>query len=144
MRSEACATSFWTRVGRTTILGENIPRATIFGSSSLAVVGTAAFWRQRVTSVLGLLLAIGTILIILSIVGADHSTAVARLRHPAVATLFLLTILNFCVHMGIGMQVIIEDYVHKPAAKTLLLMANTGIVVTTGTALALVKIAVAG
>jgi succinate dehydrogenase / fumarate reductase, membrane anchor subunit len=108
--------------------------------------GTTDFWRQRATSALGLPLAIGTILIILSNAGADYETAVARLRHPAVATLLLLTILNFCVHMRIGMQVIIEDYVHKQAVKTLLLMANTGLVVVMGiaSALALVKIAVGG
>jgi succinate dehydrogenase / fumarate reductase membrane anchor subunit len=48
--------------------------------------------------------------------------------------------------MRIGMQVIIEDYVHKQAVKTLLLMANTGFVAVMGiaSALALVKIAVGG
>jgi succinate dehydrogenase / fumarate reductase, membrane anchor subunit len=124
-------------------LRTSLARARGLGS---AKIGTVDFWRQRVTSVLGLPLIIGTILIILSSAGASYSTTVARLHHPVISTLPLLTILNFCVHMRIGMQVIIEDYVHKPAVKTVLLMVNTGFVVMTGIAgaLALVKIAVVG
>ena len=123
-------------------LRTSLARARGLGS---AKSGTEDFWRQRVTSVLGLPLTIGAVLIVLSSVGVDHETAVARLGHPVVATLLLLTILNFCIHMRIGMQVIIEDYVHKRAPKNLLLMANTGFVVTMGIAgaLALVKIAIA-
>jgi succinate dehydrogenase / fumarate reductase, membrane anchor subunit len=115
-------------------------RANGFGS---AKSGTRNFWRQRVTSVLGLPLTLGAILIVLSSLGVDHGEAVALLRHPAVAIVLLLTLVNFCVHMRIGMQVIIEDYVHGPKAKALLLMANTGFVFAAGVAgtLALLKIA---
>ncbi len=123
-------------------LRTSLARARGLGS---ARSGTVDFWRQRVTSLLGLPLTIAAVLIVLSSVGIDRDAALARLGHPAVATLLLLTILNFCIHMRIGMQVIIEDYVHKPAAKALLLMANTGFTFTMGIAgaLALVKIATA-
>lgn len=91
-----------------------------------AASGTEHFWRERLTSVLALPLTLAFILIVLSSLGVDHATAAARLGHPLVAIVLLLTILNTCIHMRIGMQVIIEDYVHGTAAKTALLMANTG------------------
>ena len=125
------------------ILRTPLARARGLGS---AKSGTTDFWRQRVTSVLGLPLIAGTILVIVSSLGADYRSAVECLRRPAVAILLLLTILNFCVHMRIGMQIIIEDYIHKEAVKALLLMANTGFVAAAGVAgaLALVKIAAVG
>lgn len=111
-----------------------------------AASGTTDFWRQRLTSVLGLPLTVAFVVIVLANVGVGHATAVARLGHPLVAILLVLTIVNFCVHMRIGMQVIIEDYVHGPILKILLLMANTGFAVAMGVAgvLAIVKIVVMG
>lgn len=121
------------------------PLARVEGLGS-AKSGTRDFWRQRVTSVLGLPLTLAAIIIIFSSLGVGYDKVLARLRHPAVAIALLLAILNFCVHMRIGMQVIIEDYVHEPKAKALLLTANTGFVFATGVAgaLALLKIAVSG
>ena len=62
------------------------------------------------------------------------------------AALLLLTIFNFSVHMRPGAQIIIEDYVHNPVLKPLLLMTNTGLVSAVGVvgALATVKIALVG
>lgn len=92
-----------------TSLRTSLVRARGLGS---AKAGTETFWRQRLTSVLGLPLSIALIVIVLACIGVDHATATARVGNPFVATLLLLTLLNFCVHMRIGMQIIIEDYVH--------------------------------
>jgi len=96
--------------------------------------GTEQLWRQRLTAILGLPLTVAFILIVLSVLGVDHATAAARLGNPPVAIVLLLTIVNTCVHMRLGMQVIIEDYVHATPAKTGLLMANTGFTAALGIA----------
>ncbi|MEK4031883.1 succinate dehydrogenase, hydrophobic membrane anchor protein [Methylocystis sp. IM3] len=108
--------------------------------------GTRDFWRQRVTSILGLPLTLAAIIIFVSSLRVDHAKVVTRFHHPMVAIVLLLTILNFCVHMRLGMKAIIEDYVHEQRAKALLLMANTGFVFATGIggALAVLKIAMGG
>ena len=87
--------------------------------------GTEHFWRERLTSVAEIPLEIAAIGIIFSLIGADHARAVAILGSPFVAVVLLLWILNAATHMRLGMQVIIEDYVHAELPKLVLLMANT-------------------
>jgi succinate dehydrogenase / fumarate reductase membrane anchor subunit len=83
--------------------------------------------------------------IVLACIGVDHATATARVGNPFVATLLMLALLNFCVHMRIGMQIIIEDYIHTQFAKALCMIANSGFTAAIGVAgaLAIVKIVAA-
>ena len=55
----------------------------------------------------------------------DYAGALALVANPLVAIVLMAFILSACVHMRLGMQVIIEDYVHAEGAKIALLMANT-------------------
>ena len=87
--------------------------------------GTDHFWRQRLTSVALLLLLPFMLWIALAIVGAEYETVVRTLGNPVVSILLVLFILTGVVHMRLGMQVIIEDYVHTEGAKVALLMLNT-------------------
>lgn len=87
--------------------------------------GTDHFWRQRVTSVAALLLLPFMLWIALSLVGAVYETVTSTLRNPIVAILLISFIVTSAVHMRLGMQVIIEDYVHTDGAKIALLMLNT-------------------
>ena len=87
--------------------------------------GTGHFWHQRVTSVAGIPLTIGLLLIITALLGRSHAAVVQILGSPIVAIIMLLFIINTAYHMWIGMQEIILDYVHEDRWKLLSLMANT-------------------
>jgi succinate dehydrogenase / fumarate reductase membrane anchor subunit len=87
--------------------------------------GTDHFWRQRLTAVAGLILLPFALWLALALIGADYATVRRTLGNPAVAVLLLLFIVTNIVHMRIGMQVIIEDYVHTEGAKIVLLMLNS-------------------
>ena len=55
--------------------------------------------------------------LIATLAGTDLATVKATLAHPAVAIALMVLIVSMAVHMRIGMQVIIEDYVHGEGAK---------------------------
>ena len=87
--------------------------------------GTEHFWRQRLTAVANVPLTIAFVVIVVGLLGRNHAAVVQILGSPLVAIVMLLVITSVCVHMRIGMQVIIEDYVHNERHKLALLMANT-------------------
>jgi succinate dehydrogenase / fumarate reductase, membrane anchor subunit len=87
--------------------------------------GTGHFWRQRLTAVANVPLTIAFVLIVVSLLGRNHAAAAQILGSPLVAIVMLLFIVSITTHMRIGMQVIIEDYVHEEPARLLLVMLNT-------------------
>jgi succinate dehydrogenase / fumarate reductase membrane anchor subunit len=90
-----------------------------------ARAGTDHFWRQRVTSVAAIPLSIAGIVIVMALLGRNHAAAVQIIGSPLVAITLLLFIITGAYHMWLGMQVIVEDYVHDEQWKLTLLMANT-------------------
>ena len=89
-----------------------------------AHAGTHHAWRMRITSLALVPLTIAFVWIVLSLIGKDHATVRATLGHPFAAILMLLFVPTGVYHMMLGMQTIIEDYVHGEHAKTFSLMAN--------------------
>lgn len=87
--------------------------------------GTDHFWRQRLTSVANVPLTVFYIIFLIAYNGESYTTVVGALSNPIVAVAMGLVIISSLVHMRIGMQVIIEDYVHGEFAKLALLMLNT-------------------
>jgi succinate dehydrogenase / fumarate reductase membrane anchor subunit len=87
--------------------------------------GTEHFWRQRLTAVANVPLTIAFVLILISLLGRNHAMAAQTLGSPLVAIIMLLFIASITIHMRIGMQVVIEDYVHDEPVKLILLMLNT-------------------
>ncbi len=87
--------------------------------------GTGHFWLQRLTAVANVPLTIAFVLIVVSLLGRNHAAAAQILGSPLVAITILAFILSVTTHMRIGMQVIIEDYIHDEPARIILLMANT-------------------
>ena len=87
--------------------------------------GTVEFWRQRLTAVANIPLTIAAIIIIIMLLGRNKAAVAQILGAPLVAIIMLLFVASVTVHMRIGMQVIIEDYVHDESTKLTLIMANT-------------------
>ena len=108
--------------------------------------GTGHFWLQRVTAVANVILAIGFLCIVLALIGKPYGAAIATLAKPQVAILMLLFTVSGAVHMRLGMQVVIEDYVHHEGLKILAVMANTFFAIAVGAAcaFALLKISFGG
>lgn len=86
--------------------------------------GAEHFWLQRMTAVANLFLTIFLVWLVLTLVGSDYASARATLANPIVSVLLLLLILSGTIHMRLGMQVIIEDYVHGKAVLPVALMLN--------------------
>lgn len=89
-----------------------------------AKAGTRDMWVMRLTTVALLPLAIAFIFVVLSLVGKDEAGVRAAFAHPCTAIFMLLFILASIVHMKIGMQSIIDDYVHAVHLKEWTMIAN--------------------
>lgn len=86
--------------------------------------GTRDAWRMRLTNVALLPLAVAFAWIVLLLAGKDEAGVRAQFAHPCTAIFMLLFILTGIVHMKLGMQSIIDDYVHAARLKEYTLMAN--------------------
>jgi succinate dehydrogenase / fumarate reductase membrane anchor subunit len=87
--------------------------------------GTSHFWHQRVTALANVFLVTAFVVILVSLLGRSHAAVIQILGSPFVAIVMLLMIGSVTYHMKIGMQVIIEDYVHDEKWKFLAIIGNT-------------------
>jgi succinate dehydrogenase / fumarate reductase membrane anchor subunit len=86
--------------------------------------GTSDFWRQRLTAVAMTVLIVPVIVVVLMLVGRNQAFAKQTFSSLPIAIIMLLFILASAWHMKIGMQVVIEDYVHNEKIKLASVMAN--------------------
>ncbi len=87
------------------------PLAQVRGLGS-AKSGTHHWWMQRLTAVALVPLSLWFVASLISVVTADHTTAVAWLHSPLVAILACALIVAVFYHGQLGLQVVLEDYVH--------------------------------
>ena len=99
------------------------PLARVRGLGS-AKEGTGHFWLQRLTAASNLILVSFLICLLARLAGDDYATVKATLARPQIAVPLLLLIVSGVVHMRIGMQSIIEDYVHSQGRRIVALMLN--------------------
>lgn len=100
------------------------PLARVRGLGS-AREGTEHFWRQRLTAVSNIVLVSYLIVLLAKYAGADFATVKDALSRPYNSVALLLLVLSATIHMRLGMQTIIEDYVHSEGPKVAALMLNT-------------------
>ncbi|MBR0960517.1 succinate dehydrogenase, hydrophobic membrane anchor protein [Bradyrhizobium japonicum] len=86
--------------------------------------GTSDFWRQRITGVAMTLLMIPVVVIVMMLLGRNQAGAAQILGSLPIAVILLLFIAASAWHMKIGMQVVIEDYVHNEKLKLIAIMLN--------------------
>jgi succinate dehydrogenase / fumarate reductase, membrane anchor subunit len=86
--------------------------------------GTSDFWRQRITGVAMTLLMIPVLVIIMMLLGRNQAGAAQILGSLPIAVILLLFIGASAWHMKIGMQVVIEDYIHNEKLKLVSIMLN--------------------
>jgi succinate dehydrogenase / fumarate reductase membrane anchor subunit len=96
-------------------------RVRYLGSARSGTTGSA---HMRLTSLALVPLTVGFVWLVLSLLGKPYPDAHATLSRPLPAILLLLFILAGIYHMQLGMQNIIEDYVHGGHAKEWSLAAN--------------------
>jgi succinate dehydrogenase / fumarate reductase membrane anchor subunit len=105
-------------------MSQRTPLAKVRGLGS-AREGTDHFWKQRLTAVSNLVLVCILIWLLVNLAGADYATVKKTLARPQNAIALLLLVLSGVMHMRLGMQTIIEDYVHSEGRKVVALMLNS-------------------
>ena len=79
--------------------------------------GAHHWWLERLTSVSTLLLFIWFVISLIRLPALDHETIVEWLASPIAAVPMLLLIVSTFWHLKLGLQVVIEDYVHEEGSK---------------------------
>ena len=105
--------------------------------------GTAHWWAQRLTALALIPLVVWFVLSVIVMLGAEHAAMVAWIKNPLVAIFLLLLILAGFQHAQLGMQVVIEDYVHTEWVKIAAVVAVKFAAIALGvaTAFSVLKIA---
>ena len=86
--------------------------------------GTQHWWMQRVTAVALVPLVIWFAIALIGFTGASYDVATAWMQSPFNAIMMVLLIIATFHHMQLGLQVVIEDYIHNEGIKVLLMMGQ--------------------
>ena len=96
--------------------------------------GTGHWWTQRITSIALVPLTLWFVASVIAMAGADYFAMQEWLRSPVVAGILILFLVAGFYHGALGMQVVIEDYVHHEGAKIAALMIVNGLSLVLGLA----------
>ncbi|EJW12510.1 Succinate dehydrogenase hydrophobic membrane anchor protein [Rhodovulum sp. PH10] len=90
-----------------------------------AMSGTEHWWEMRLTAIALVPLTFAAIVIVISLIGRNHAAVAQILGSPLVAIVMLLFVYATTLHMRLGLQSVIEDYIYGKGLKTALLIGNT-------------------
>ncbi len=108
--------------------------------------GTTHWWHQKVTAVALVPLFVIALAYVIALVGADYERVRYILSLPFTSIILLLLIGATFYHLKLGLQVVIEDYIHTESTKIVVLLLNTFFCAIVGlaSALAVLKLALGG
>jgi succinate dehydrogenase / fumarate reductase, membrane anchor subunit len=90
-----------------------------------ARAGTRRWMAERLTGIASLILALWFVFSAMALAGADYAQTRAWLGSPVAATLMVLLIVAVFYHAQLGLQVVIEDYIHHSGIKVAAIIALT-------------------
>jgi len=108
--------------------------------------GVEHWWAQRVSAVALILLGLWFAASLIALAGADRAAVVAWLHHPLAAILAVLMLIAAFYHSALGLQVVIEDYVHSEWRKlsTMVAMRLISMALAVAGTFAVLRIAIGG
>jgi succinate dehydrogenase / fumarate reductase membrane anchor subunit len=101
------------------------PLARAIGLGS-AKEGGGGWWAERVSALALVPLTLWFTASIIAHTGSDYSTFIIWLRTPLAATLMILLLIVLFHHTALGLQVVIEDYVHSGAKLAAVIAVRLG------------------
>jgi succinate dehydrogenase / fumarate reductase, membrane anchor subunit len=101
------------------------PLARAIGLGS-AKEGVGSWWAERVSAVALVPLTLWFAASIIAHTGSDYATFVVWLRTPLTAVLMILLLIALFYHTALGLQVVIEDYVHSGAKFATVIVVRLG------------------
>jgi succinate dehydrogenase / fumarate reductase membrane anchor subunit len=120
------------------------PLARAMGLGS-AKEGVGAWWAERVSAVALVPLALWFAASIIAHTGSDYATFIVWLRTPLAAILMILLLIAVFYHTALGLQVVIEDYVHSAAKFAVVIAVRLGCcALATAGVVAILRIALSG
>lgn len=90
--------------------------------------GVGHWIRQRLTAISNVILVLWFVFSAMALAGADYQEVRAWLASPVSASLMILLVISVFYHARLGLQVVVEDYLHHPALKLGTLVAITLII----------------
>jgi succinate dehydrogenase / fumarate reductase membrane anchor subunit len=103
-------------------MGTRSPIAKVRGLGA-AHSGVGHWSRQRLTAISNLLLVLWFVFSAIALSGTGYAEVRAWLASPVSASLMILLVVSICYHARLGLQVVVEDYVHHEPARLAMLVA---------------------
>ncbi len=121
------------------------PLAKVRGLGS-AKEGVVHFWHQRLTALAMIPLTVWFVISVIALAGSDLPTWHHWMSRPGNTTLMILLIAMVFYHGVLGLQMVIEDYVHREATKmaSLILIKFAALLLAVFSAVAVLRMAFAG
>lgn len=106
--------------------------------------GVTHFWRQRVSAAALVPLGLWFAVSVLGLVGAHEAATLSFLSQPLNAILMAAFTVILLYHMALGLQVVIDDYIHSDGQKVLLMLLTRGFTIAAGAASLFALLRIAG
>lgn len=95
--------------------------------------GVHHWWMQRITSIALIPLSLWVAFSVAALVGQDYTKVAAWFAEPFTAIMLTLFVFTASYHASLGLQVVIEDYIHHQATKIAALIVVKLVLVLLGT-----------